>query len=76
MTGYKLAKLVNARLRGEGLKEIPPQMVYQYISKGYIPSAEVNGQNLVDETVAEEWIDAYVERRIAREAERQLAQAS
>jgi len=76
MTGYKLAKKVNQELEAHGLKAIPPQMVYQYIAKGYIPShVDSNGQRLVAESDAYEWMDSYVERRTAKAAER-LAQAS
>ena len=76
MTGYKVAKRVNAELRTRGLKEIPPQMVYQYIAKGYIPSHVVNGQSLVTEPEADAWIQGYVNRRVEREAERAAAIAS
>lgn len=37
---YQAAKLVNAILVEVGLKEIPPQMMYNYTKKGYIPSVD------------------------------------
>jgi hypothetical protein len=63
MTGYKVAKRVNAALKLAGLKEIPPQMVYQYIAKGYIESYDENGQNLVEMAAADAWIAKYVAKR-------------
>jgi len=62
-TGYKVAKVTNQELTKVGLKDIPAQMVYQYIAKGYIESQSVNGQNLVKDTVAAKWIARYIERR-------------
>ena len=37
---YGAAKLVNTILVEVGLKEIPPQMMYNYVKKGYIPSVD------------------------------------
>lgn len=62
LTGYQTAKVVNEMLTMRGLKVIPPQMVYNYIKKGYIPS--VNGQ--VTLTAASEWADAYVAKRATK----------
>lgn len=66
MTGYRFTKRINECLEAENLKAIPPQMVYQYLSKGWIPFADVDGQRLVDEEAAEEWLDKYLEKRLAK----------
>jgi len=41
MTPYAAAKIVNTELKQRGVeKEIPPQMMYTYVKKGYIPSTD------------------------------------
>ena len=62
MTGYALAKLVNSALAEEGLKPIPPQMVYNYIRKGYI---EASFGDVPDDAAAS-FIETYVANRIAK----------
>jgi len=62
LTGYQTAKVVNEMLAARGLKAIPPQMVYNYIKKGYIPSQ--HGQVTLE--AAAEWADAYVAKRAAK----------
>lgn len=37
---YAAAKLVNEILSEHDLKNIPPQMMYNYVAKGYIPSTD------------------------------------
>jgi predicted site-specific integrase-resolvase len=64
MTGYKATKLINEVLAGHGLKAIPPQMTYQYISKGYIKSTDVNGRAEVSEEQVNEWLDKYLARKL------------
>jgi hemolysin activation/secretion protein len=68
MTGYKMTKFVNEQLLTNGLKEIPAQMIYQYIAKGYIASYASNGQKLVDQDVMIEWTAKYVQKRIEKAA--------
>jgi hypothetical protein len=63
LTGYKFTKRINEELAVHGLKEIPPQMVYNYISKGYIKSVEVDGKRFVTEADANEWQAKYVAKR-------------
>ena len=62
MTGYEVAKRANVALTEAGLKTIPPQMVYNYIKKGFIPSE--NGR--VTEQAAEEWICKYVTNKAVK----------
>jgi hypothetical protein len=64
MTAYELAKKVNEQLTRHNLKKIPPQMVYQYVSKGYIPSYVENGQSLIDNETATLWTQWYVGKRV------------
>ncbi len=41
VTGYRAAKVVNAMLARDGYdKEINPQLIYQYVSKGYLEFIE------------------------------------
>jgi hypothetical protein len=61
-TPYKMATAINATLKGLGLervgnkKELPPQMFYQYVSKGYL-NKSVDG----DKGVAS-WLTGYLQR--------------
>lgn len=66
ITGYAAAKIVNAALAhyevidqktGE-TKEIPPQMIYTYVSKGYIPSTDKK----IKEGDLQEWLKGYLLR--------------
>jgi hypothetical protein len=68
MTGYKVAKRVNAALKMQGLKEIPPQMIYRYLDQKLIPFSEVEGQRDVSIEDADAWIAKYVAKRIERSA--------
>lgn len=65
-SGYKMSKVVNVRLVENSLKEIPPQMIYQYISKGYIKSVTENGKRFVTEEVMNEWCDKYITKRLEK----------
>jgi hypothetical protein len=66
LTGYKVAQKVNEILQGAGLKQIPAQMVYHYINKGYIRSTEVNGQKLVSFEDAATWCEAYITKKLTK----------
>ncbi len=66
LTGYAMTKLVNLALDEAGFKEIPPQMVYSYIQKGYIPSIVVGTQKRVTETDVEIWIENHVAKKVAK----------
>lgn len=50
---YAAAKLVNAILDEYELKNIPPQMMYNYVAKGYIPSTDkkINVEDLHEWTI-------------------------
>jgi hypothetical protein len=56
---YAAAKLVNTVLVEVGLKEIPPQMMYNYVKKGYIPSVDkkINVSDL------HEWVTKYLAKK-------------
>src|SRR5262245_66499736 len=60
MTGYEIAKRVNAELVKAELKPIPPQMVYNYMRQGFIARG--------DEPAQIAWIEKYVAKRIGRAA--------
>lgn len=63
LTGYKVAKAANEALKEAGFEEIPPQMVYNYMRKGYIATVEQDGKKFVEEKVANAWIAGLVEKR-------------
>ena len=63
LTPYEVAKVVNEMLAARGLKEIPTQMCYNYIKKGYIVSSAPNRVSPED---ASEWGEQYVAKRVAR----------
>jgi hypothetical protein len=61
MTPYGAAQLINQTLRTMGSeKVIRPQMVYNYVKKGYIPSSEgrVSYEDLMD------WFQKYCEKNV------------
>jgi hypothetical protein len=64
LTGYKFHKVVNEELALHGLDPIPPQMIYNYISKKYIPSIEIDGKRFVTEEAGAEWQAKYVAKRL------------
>ncbi len=66
LTGYKAAQRINKRLKDEGLKEIPPQMVYTYKNKGYIESVNVDGKNVIPVEACDEWTEKYVAKKMAQ----------
>lgn len=79
-TAYSATRnIINPRLVQEGLKVIPPQMMYTYYKKGYVNTIEQGGQKLASEKVINEWLEGYVakkkegEARKAKEVEEQLA---
>lgn len=65
LTPYAAAKIVNGILadlneaEGTDLKAIPPQMVYNYVRKGYIPSydGKVSSNDLMV------WLAKYLSRK-------------
>ena len=66
LTGYAATKRVNKRLEDEGFKAIPPQMIYQYMSKGYITTELIEGKKLVTEDEIDAWTSKYIARKKAR----------
>jgi hypothetical protein len=68
LTAYAVAKAANKALVERGLKEIPPQMVYTYVRKGYIPSTIVDNQSVVSIQDAQDWISKYVAQKLEKAA--------
>jgi hypothetical protein len=64
MTGYRLAQLTNEILDSFELKNIPPQMIYNYISKGLIESVVATGQRVVLREAAVEFLTKYVSKKV------------
>jgi hypothetical protein len=65
LTPYAVHKLVNVRLKEEGLNEVKPQMVYNYVKNNLIPSAH----GRITQSDAEAWVEKYVSRKLARQSE-------
>lgn len=65
MSPYKLTKLINEMLTARGLKNIPPQMIYNYCSKKYIASTFENGKIVISLEEAERFAEKYVAKRLA-----------
>lgn len=62
-TPYQAAKLVNAVLDEHGIKNIPPQMMYNYVGKGYIESTLVDGKKKVTLESVQSWLIKYLEKK-------------
>jgi len=76
-TPYGAAKLVNAELQELGHDTIPPQMVYQYVAKGYIKSfLNADGKRKVNESDLAEWFVGYLQKKADRAAKKATAAAS
>lgn len=66
LTPYACAKIVNAELEKLGInKQLPPQMLYTYVSKGYIKSTE---KKVALEDL-QEWFVGYVTKLAGKKAE-------
>lgn len=67
-TGYQLHKRVAKVLEEEGLKTIPPQMIYNYMNNKLIPwFVDPRGQKKIKEEDATKWITKYVAKRKANQ---------
>jgi len=63
VTPYAAAKIVNEILTEVGIKNIPPQMVYNYVGKGYIASTEIAGKKKVSIEDLQVWIEKYLAKK-------------
>jgi len=63
-TAYKATKVVNKKLDDYNIKNIPPQMIYNYVGKGYIQHEVVNNQKVIHEDVLNIWIDKYINKKL------------
>jgi len=80
LTPWGAHLLVNAVLRAEGIKEIPPQMMYNYTSskynKGEKPLIKFTPEDGVDRDALEAWLNRYVaKKQTAAQAARDEAAA-
>ena len=70
MTGYQVTRLTNRALAKAGEYPIPPQMVYTYIKKGFIPShLSAAGQRVVTRRDAGAFARRFVFNRLAARAD-------
>jgi len=63
ITAYKLAKLTNEDLKKEGLPEIKPQMIYNYVKNNLI---KTNEKGEILEEVGLAWKTKYITNKKAR----------
>jgi len=71
VSGYKLSKLVNEGIRELGVgKDIPSQMIYNYIKNGMI-RVKVNeeGKKVIEKKEVERWMKKYLKRKVSRKDE-------
>jgi len=65
-TPYKCAKIVNEILKERNIeRSLPPQMFYNYVSKGYIPSTDKKVAH--DELM--KWFEGYFNKNILKVTE-------
>lgn len=59
MSPYAATKIVNEWIKNEGIeKTLPPQMIYTYTKKGYIPSVtDESGKRTVTVDALKTWFD-------------------
>jgi hypothetical protein len=63
ITGYQLAVQTNKVLKSKGLKEIPTQMVYNYIRNHLIPTIETEDGVRIHVTAGQAWMTKFVQKR-------------
>lgn len=63
LTGYQLSKVANAKLTEVGMKEIPSQMIYNYMKTGKIPFVVVDGKKVIELVEARSWLKNYIANR-------------
>lgn len=63
-SAYAACKIVNIWLAGDGInKKLPPQMIYQYVSKGYIDHVVSEaGKKVVSEEALATWYAKYTKK--------------
>jgi len=66
LSPYACAKVINPELEALGLPTLPPQMFYQYVSKGYIKSfIAADGKRKVSELELAKWFEGYLTKKAA-----------
>jgi hypothetical protein len=60
LTPYRVAKIINEMLSHRGIKEIPTQMIYNYVRKGYIVSVLPNRISFEE---AERFANEYIAKK-------------
>jgi hypothetical protein len=64
-TGYQLTKMINTELEKYGIKSIPPQMIYNYMKKKYIPTVVIDNQVVVNHDDGIEFMNKYVQKKVS-----------
>lgn len=61
---YQCAGVINKELAARGFDiQLPPQMFYTYVNKGYIKSFERNGRKLVLDVDLAKWFEVYLQKK-------------
>lgn len=68
LSGYELCKLINVMLDDRGIKNIPPQMIYNYMSKGYIKTVVHDNRNMIELAEAEKFAEKYVAKKMSNKS--------
>lgn len=66
ITGFKVGVILNTKLSERGMKEIPTQMIYNYMKKGIIETVVIDGKKRIEIEEARRFMVAYLEGKITR----------
>ena len=66
-TPYRATKIVNEMIKDRGVERtLPPQMLYNYTAKGYIPSTKTeDGKRTVTHQDLVTWFEGYFQKNLA-----------
>jgi hypothetical protein len=63
-TGVAAKNETNEILAALGFEAIPPQMIYNYMTKKYIAYVLVDGQKRIEKAEIVRWLQKYVARKV------------
>jgi CRISPR/Cas system CSM-associated protein Csm2 small subunit len=66
LTAYQVAKNLNVVLKSKNLKEVPTQMLYNYVRNRLIPTTQTADGVRIRESDANAFIAKYVAKRTAK----------
>lgn len=68
MTPYGVSLILNEELTKHQLKNVPPQMLYNYVRNGILPSTTKNGKIDVPDEVALTFVSWFVGKRLSKKS--------